>query len=339
MAVFDATRNQVLISPVTNYYQGEAIRRQAREAEQRMDLRDLQIEQAEYELETAPDRADIERRKVELREDEAERLRGQLNQRMDEFEYMVGKDAAKEYAKQGYGITYAIDAAVQSGEVDQDAALEMAAESLSEYASGLPRELGEPLLQKLQDGLTVDEYREAKAGFILGMDRYDLLETFEPDDRPKYKAKQNYVGDDGKEYIGWFDDTGDYHKTGMLAKNPDGEDVNFEPMNSGEREAAMSFVKSDEVLDDLSAREKVIAAEIIGNDIRQLQANEGKSYAEAAAMAVAGVKERIKLEPDLLTGTDSKLDLGAHALGEGEYRGKDGHIYIETEDGGFRRKD
>lgn len=49
MPVFDPRQGQVLVSPVTSFYQGKAIRQQQKDAEQMGRMRELQIEEAEYQ--------------------------------------------------------------------------------------------------------------------------------------------------------------------------------------------------------------------------------------------------------------------------------------------------
>ena len=56
MAVFDATQNQVLFSPVSNFYQGNAIRAGLAAQEQDAELKGLQIEAAKDELANAPNK-------------------------------------------------------------------------------------------------------------------------------------------------------------------------------------------------------------------------------------------------------------------------------------------
>jgi len=55
MGVFNATANQVLISPVTEYYRGQAIRQEQADKEQMSELRGLQIEEARMGIENAPE--------------------------------------------------------------------------------------------------------------------------------------------------------------------------------------------------------------------------------------------------------------------------------------------
>ena len=60
--VFDAAANQVLISPVSNFYQGKAIRQQLAAGEQDAELKGLQIELAKDEVANAPSAREAARR-------------------------------------------------------------------------------------------------------------------------------------------------------------------------------------------------------------------------------------------------------------------------------------
>jgi hypothetical protein len=69
MGVFNATQNQVLVSPVTSFYRGKAIRQQQADAEQISELRGLQIEQAEQEIADGPMNRAAAKRYAESRQD------------------------------------------------------------------------------------------------------------------------------------------------------------------------------------------------------------------------------------------------------------------------------
>jgi len=137
----------------------------------------------------------------------------------------------------------------------------------------------------------------------------------------------------------WWDGQGNAHKTGILAETPSGEKISFDPPNKAELDTAKDLIKTSEKLDDLESDEKRIAVMILANDIRQLQERLGKSYEEAAAMAIEGLEKKVGEEPDFFSGTDSKLNLGSDGLTDNEYQGIDGHVYVVGDDGSFRRKD
>ena len=150
----------------------------------------------------------------------------------------------------------------------------------------------------------------------------------------KYKAKDTYERD-GKSYHMWYDEEGGVHKTDVLAESPDGKPTNFEPPNAGEREAAVALVDKDETLSDLGSDDEAIAAEILANDIRQLQAS-GFDYADAAIMATEKLKRKIKDVPGFF-GSYKELDLGDGGLAENEYF-EDGVVYIRDGNGNWSRK-
>jgi len=166
MAVFKP--DQVLISPVSSYYQGKAIR-------QGQEANEVSIAAAKYDLETAPkkmkmaeDAAKLQEREVKLRED-------QMALAQEELEAKIGVEAAQELAKEGYGITYAIDTAVTNGEMTQEQALEKAAVDFAAYAEKVPEDQRQDIIAKMQDGIDINEYRQIKARFAGALDNYGLL--------------------------------------------------------------------------------------------------------------------------------------------------------------------
>ena len=64
---------QVLFSPVSNFYQGKAIRQGLAAGEQDAELRDLQIEATQQEIDSAPARQDAANRDEQRKVDAAER--------------------------------------------------------------------------------------------------------------------------------------------------------------------------------------------------------------------------------------------------------------------------
>ena len=75
MGVFNAAANQVLISPVTEYYRGKAIRQDQADKEQMSELRGLQIKQAKQELADAPSKREAARQAALL---QAENIQSQI---------------------------------------------------------------------------------------------------------------------------------------------------------------------------------------------------------------------------------------------------------------------
>jgi hypothetical protein len=143
------------------------------------------------ELDSYDKKMELEERRVAAAED-------QVNQRRLEFENAVGLQAAQKYAKDLYSRIYSIDEAVTSGELDEVGALEAAANSFSEYASTLPEEYAAPIREKLQDGLTIDEYRQIKAVNAGALDDYGLLdeennyETLSPEEEAALGMDQDW---------------------------------------------------------------------------------------------------------------------------------------------------
>lgn len=153
--VFDAREGQILTQPVSNYYQGKALR--------------LNQALGEKELEQADAKLDLEERRVAVAEDQVAAARKQ-------FEQDVGIETAKGYAQDLYSRIFAIDEAVTAGEVDEGGALDVAAQSFADYASTLPEKYAAPIIEKLSDGLSIDEYRQIKASNAGALGDYGLLD-------------------------------------------------------------------------------------------------------------------------------------------------------------------
>jgi hypothetical protein len=147
---------QVLFSPVTNYYQGKAIRQQLAAGEQDMAIKKKQMEQSDEKLDLERKRAELSERQVKIQEESFD-----LNR--EKFENEVGKEAASRAAFDAYSITQEVDGLFQAGGKTPEAeaeSLQVAAEGFTRYAESLPDgEQKDGLLAKLQDGLTADEYR------------------------------------------------------------------------------------------------------------------------------------------------------------------------------------
>ena len=169
MGVYDIARSQIQAEPITNFYKGNAIRAQQRAAE-------IDNQMAQKELDAFDAREDRDERQLQV-------IEGRLRQNAKEFEHKVGQETAHRLAKDLYSRIYAVDEGVQSGELDEPQALQRAAESFTEYAQGLPEEMAAPLLQKLSDGLSIEEYRQIKASNAAALGEYGLLESNDTQDR------------------------------------------------------------------------------------------------------------------------------------------------------------
>jgi hypothetical protein len=157
--VFNAAENQVLFSPVSNYYQGKAIRQQLAAGE-------LDMKTKEKNLELADKRISLEEERVKLSERQVKTSEELLDLNREKFENEVGKEAASKAAFDAYSITQEVDSLFQQGGKTPEAeaaSLQVAAERFGEYAETLPDgEQKAGLLEKLQDGLTADEYRSIR---------------------------------------------------------------------------------------------------------------------------------------------------------------------------------
>lgn len=175
--VFNAAENQILISPVTAAYKGKAIRQG--------------LAKAEFDLSTQEERFGLEKKRVELAENELELRQDKANLLREDFEHRVGKDKAKTYATEGYAAMWSAEQKMQT---DPEGGLALAYENLQKYVATLPEEDKAGLARFLEDGvITIDEFNQIKAGFVGALGEYDLLE----EDGVTVKDHQNYRMPDG----------------------------------------------------------------------------------------------------------------------------------------------
>ena len=319
--VFNAAENQVLISPVSSYYQGKAIRQSLAEGEMDISLKKKTLEQADTKL-------DLEKKRVEQSEEEINLRKEAYAQARQQHEDEVGEKVAKKNAFDVWRITEGVNSTFASGGKTpeaESASLKMAEERLTEYAKSLPDGEGkDKTLKMLEGGVTSDEYRA-----ILDMSN---------DNAAWYGFKQ-----EGEDFT-LSDKAARYDSKGNLIveNTPDfapdsGNNINFEPVSALEQESATKALDTIPILKDLSDDEKTVLGQMVANDVRQLQANMGKSYAEALKMALAGAKEKVTLESGTLWGKNSKLVVDAPDLAMNEYL-INGVIWVEEPDGTRRPK-
>jgi hypothetical protein len=173
--VFNAAENQVLFSPVSNYYKGKAIRQQLAAGEQDAELRGLQIDSLKQEIADAPSQREAAKQKALL---EAENIRSQIDER-----YAKGDREALKYADevmkplfQAYG-----------DEENEDKALEIFNTGLPEAISRLPEDEQAAFLEAagpdrvfshdeiMMAGLarrTVEDKEKELSDYTLGKGRY-----------------------------------------------------------------------------------------------------------------------------------------------------------------------
>jgi hypothetical protein len=147
--VFNAAENQVLISPVTSYYQGKAIRLAQRNSE-------LSNQALEQEIEMADDKLALEERRVATEEKNVELREQEYAQKASEYADKVGKDKALEEANTIIGIT--------EGAKASDDPLAYANERMPEFIATLPEGEGRAKLEQMaQDGFQAEEMKELYA--------------------------------------------------------------------------------------------------------------------------------------------------------------------------------
>jgi hypothetical protein len=259
---------QVLFSPVTNYYQGKAIR--------------LQQQMQQKELDSYDKKMELEERRVAAAED-------QVNQRRLEFENAVGLQAAQKYAKDLYSRIYSIDEAVTSGELDEVGALEAAANSFFEYASTLPEEYAAPIREKLQDGLTIDEYRQIKAVNAGALDDYGLL-----DEDGKSYQQADFISPDGRAVQGSFDpETGAYIESDKSPIAPQASQSDLSTLTPSGINQATAEIRQQAVFAAANAASATEAVEI--------------SFRSPAALAKSG--NIVKFGDELFSTVNNLVDL------------------------------
>ena len=136
---FNAAQNQVLISPVSNYYQGKAMRLA-------LENKALANEALQQEVDMADAKFDLETRKVETQE-------GVLEQRITEYADEVGEAKALEEANIIIGIT--------EGAKSAEDPLAYANERMPEFIATLPEGEARTKLEKMaEDGFQAEELAE-----------------------------------------------------------------------------------------------------------------------------------------------------------------------------------
>ena len=314
--VFNAAENQVLISPVTNYYKGKAIRAGLKQAEADLEYKNLQTKALKQALE--PNEDEAEKAQLEL-----EQLRLNIEKKRDE----IG-DAEMQRRADAYGPI--IEEATKMAEADDlDGAISFANKELRLAAE----KLGPEVLDEFNKALGPDKVldKEEIARIKYGISAYYEMAGA---DSTGYAAKDTYEVD-GKKYHGWYDDSGKFHKTGILAESSSGEQITFDPPNKAELEVAEDIIKKE--IPDLDRSYKDMAAMWLANEIRNRQERHGESYDVAVAISIASIKAKLRKEPDFFSGQDDALSFGG-GLKDNEFLCQDGNVYVETEDG-FRRKD
>ena len=311
MPVLNIAANQILPKPVSERIRNDLIRAQTAGVEK-------QTEQADAIL-------GIQERQVEVSEKNAETAAGNLDQRIEEYGALVGEYKALEEANTIIGIT--------EGAKSSKDPLAYANERMPEFIATLPEGEARAKLEKMaENGFSAEEMAELH-GFSMAVNK--RFST--PGGPAGYKAKDTYLGEDGKEYHMWYDAAGNIHKTGVLANDVSGNPTDFEPPNTAERAAAKAVIDDDPELKELKGDDEDIAIEVIASDIRQLQAA-GYDYRDAAIMAKEKLKQRLIEEPSWFSSRKA-LDMSSKGLGDNEFIGKDGHTYIREPDGSYRRSD
>jgi len=300
---------QVLFSPVTNHYQGKAIR--AGLASQEL---------ANEELQQRVD-ANLPERQIGVREQMAETAAGNLETRIDEYGLAVGKDKALEEANTIIGIT--------EGAGSAEDPVAYANERMAEFIETLPEGEGRDKLEAMAvDGFSAAEMKEVHA-FAMAVNRqFSSAQTSKPSNQVNMyhpeTGEQRAVRPESQ-------DASDLAASGWLVGDPSSGSggPNFEPPNSIEMEAAVAVVEGIPELDALNTEDRAIAAQMIANDVRQLQANnEGMAYETALATAITNVIKNVIKEPGKLWGTNSKLQ----KLEDNEFL-VNGAVYIKDENG------
>ena len=166
MAVFKP--DQVLVSPVSEYYRGKAIRQELKTGE-------LKNKALEFDIEAAPERLQRERNRDKRADEQLKNLKRQQKLQEAKFIREVGEAQAKVYAETLYTGLWTAEQKMK--EVGDEAGLEYAGQFIQEYASSLPEKHRARALAVLSDGrVTKDEFNLMKAGVLTRLDKYNMLD-------------------------------------------------------------------------------------------------------------------------------------------------------------------
>lgn len=190
--VFNAAENQVLISPVTSYYQGKAIRAQQKEAEQVSELRDLEIKTKKQELLDAPSNKKKAEELYKLQYDKAK-------VELDRAEVEYGKETLGFMANVLSGpLSDATQMAING---DMEGGVAHFNDSLKSQIPNLPPQIAEKVKQGAgEDGIYQPE-EIANMKLMLGA-------WYDKEGSPRTQAK--FIVD-GKAQQGSFDKAGNYY--------------------------------------------------------------------------------------------------------------------------------
>ena len=154
--VFNAAQNQVLISPVSAYYEGKAKRASLAEAE-------LDRERKQQQIDMAPDKLDLEKQRVELAEQQVKNQETAYALAREKYEFEVGEKVAKRAAFDLSKIIESVNAEFAKGGKTPEAeaaSLELAKQRLTDFANSLPDgEQKAKTLEMLEGGITAEEYQ------------------------------------------------------------------------------------------------------------------------------------------------------------------------------------
>ena len=336
--VFNAAENQVLVSPVTSYYQGKAIRAQLAESELDLKLKEKKLAQAD-------DTLDVEKRRIAAQEEANKRLR-------EDFEYRVGKDKAQVYAAEGYAAIWSAEKKMESE--GEEAGLATAFENIAKYTSTLPEEDQARMQPFLEDGkITRDEFNAVKAGFVGHLGEYGLLES----DGETLKDHKNYMMPDGtlvmarpnSEKANMIEDAGGI-LAGSISPNENKSDPDVKPLNTPTKseeqiveelsDTFFSELEKDENTDygfagsDSAAKQKI--KRWIGEEAEAIQRFEAKrgrpiGFNTAAELAVSDAKKFIvpPKDPGFFSNDSISWEPSPYKRGD-RINGSDGKTYIVT---------
>ncbi len=148
--------DQILFSPVTNFYKGKAIRQQLAAGKIDLDLKKKKLKQADEKF-------DLEKKRVKLSEKQVGLQEEAYDLNREKFENEVGKDVASKASFDIYSITQEVNELFEKGGKTPEAeaeSLELAAARFTEYAGSLPDgESKNKLLEMLEGGVTTEEYQ------------------------------------------------------------------------------------------------------------------------------------------------------------------------------------
>lgn len=315
------TPQQVLPQPVSNYYQGRALR--------------LNEQMAQKDLEQADERLDLEKQRVALSERNTATSEGALEQRITEYADRVGKERVVEEANTIMAITAGAKSVLDNGGSPEDS-IAYANKQLSSFIDAMPDGENKDSLKKMaEDGFQAEELAQLQAGAMATHGIFPTDDNGEPSIKPT--AKMIEAASMG--FSPGSEEWKDYLRGGKSEKPATTKPI--PPPTRAEAdivdEVVGKIIDSDKYddygFDNQSEDHMRRWLADTTERIQRLHAQRNRSlgYAEAADMAAIEMEKFIKAPPDpgFFSQDDYKFDYPAYQIGD-IIAGEDGRQYLVT---------